>query len=243
MAMNLTNDVNKENPLVKQTGSDVNFELKGADISLTIDKVSADSKDWQIVETENYRPDKAKYVEDKWKESFPKQPNLSYGKISSLASRSRLINDWLISTNASYATAVAPPLWLQKEITPDEYSRAINKVQAISSLAADRAKLEAQAAAEYKGKLKKIEKDFNDGMEKAKANDNIAKILTIQSTDLPVSLQLSIDNYTPKAQEGAPDQRAFAREVLTSYRISLIKYVKANPKCDIQEIINKAAGL
>lgn len=244
-ALCMTSSDNKidvpSNLLVKQSDTDLNIVLASKSYSLTIDKIDTSSKNWKIIQTDEYRPDKQAYVEAKFYEDFAELGQQSFDQIASLASRSSLLNKWLVSVNASFAIDVAPPFWLQEEIPSEEYVKIQPIISKLSQAAADRASKESAAAKEYRAKLDGIEKDFNTKMNEFKSDNNIIKILTIQSTKLPLSFQLAIDNYTPLAAQAAPNQRMFAREVLTSYKISLLKFSKDNPQVDIQKVIDEMA--
>lgn len=236
------NDVNA-NVLVKKSSSDVNFTLSDDTLSIDIEKVDTSSSNWKIIQTEDYRPDKRAFIEEQFSESYPKFGKLDYDMITALASRSKVISKWLTISSQKYTVEVDPPLWLQSEISAEEFKEIKPKITLLSKAASDRAEAEAKAASEYKNKLARIERDFSDKVSAMKKDSNLLKILSMSSTDLPITLQLAIENFTPSSAESAPNQRMFAREILTSYRISLIKYSKTNPDMDIQTVIDRLAPL
>jgi len=129
------------------------------------------------------------------------------------------------------------PSYLLPYIPPKEFVKTQKSVLALNKISGAESNEINNASIEYQNKLKSIRAKFDSQRSKLKMDNKILKVLTVPSTSLPLSIQLVIENYTPQDTKHAPSKRAFARELLTDYKIFLLQKLKSNPKIDLDKFI------
>jgi hypothetical protein len=198
--------------------------------------VDDSSNDWVIIKDENYRPDREEFVLSYFRKDFPdvKVPDVS--KVYALCSRSAILAQWLSSVNMQYSLQEQVPTFYRQLVDPEEYKKAYDDITENARLNRDRAMEEFKASSNFKNEMSKIAEKYN---RKRKMNSIYSRVITMNSTELPLTLQLAIENYTPADDASLPNVKAYAREILIQYKISLIKYIKDNPNVDIEALIKE----
>lgn len=199
----------------------------------TVEEPDVDLNKWLVIAEEKYRPDKGKFVLEEFKKVYPSIKVSDVDQVYKLASRSANLNEWLAKTNIKYAVIEGAPTYFREFIDPTDFDNASKEVLKISSSLAEKAKEQATAAANYKNALAEIDKKYE---KKLNTSDKFAKILSLNTTKLPLSIQLAIENYTP-ATSSSPNMKAFARECLVSYKIELIKALSKDKNIDLDKLI------
>lgn len=64
-----------------------------------------------------------------------------------------------------------------------------------------------------------------------------ARVISMNTTELPLTLQLAIENFTPANDVNSPNKKAYARELLIRYKLELIKMIKNDPSININLVI------
>lgn len=217
--------------------------LTHGDISLQIEQVSTDPDDWKTIEMENYKPDRDQHILDKFIEDHPDialpkgDDDSKVSLIYALCSRSSALAEWLQNANASYALEATLPRYIEGIVSPKVFTEAEKALTKISNLQKARSVAESAANAKYKTDMAIAKKTFDDNSAKLKTN-NVIKILNVKSTDLPITLQLAIENFVPASDANSPDKKTYAREVLLNYRLALFKFISENPSADIDLVIS-----
>lgn len=213
----------------------MSFEFEYAGGSFSVD-VPTDLEKWYIVEDEEYRPDRAQFVLEKFKEDFS---SIKIGdnpeKVYALCSRSSKLNLWLAEANNQYALIQNTPTFYRDVIDPKEYEKVSAQLLIVSQKNRERASEELKAAQEYQAKISKIKSKYVD----FKIDNKFAKVIALNSTSLPLTLQLAIENYTPSDADDSPTKREYARELLIRYKLNLINMIKNDADVDIDTMINK----
>lgn len=221
--------------------------------SVTINQ--PDTKDpnkWLIVKDESSKPDKKKFMLDQLKAD---EPNISnsleqaetdkdkrYELLMKLVSRSKALAEWLKRANDKYSLSAVMPTYYDKIVKPEDYDASRRKIEKISELAA-RKQLELnQAAVEYRNKCLLIENRYN-GLINPLKDDNITKVLTLSSDQLPISIQLAIESYNPGTPSTLPTKDVYAREMIAQYKILLLQQLTTQPDLDIDSIIKSSLKL
>lgn len=62
-------------------------------------------------------------------------------------------------------------------------------------------------------------------------------ITSLKQTDLPISLVLAIENYTPQDSEGSPDKILYARETLINFKLYLLDMLNNDESIDIKQVV------
>lgn len=211
------------------------FSFKVGTTSYIVDDPDKDPNNWLIIKEESYRPDKPKFIEQKFRKDYPNIKIKNADQVYSLASRSAILNEWLAKVNAEYAVIEGAPTYFRDFVEPKDFDNASKEVLKLSTANAAKAKAQAEAASEYKDKLIQINKEFES---KLSTSNNLAKIISLNTTCLPLSIQLAIDNYTP-ASSSSPNQKAYSRECLINYKIKLIEALSKDKKLDIDKLITE----
>lgn len=209
------------------------FELKFDTGTYYVNEPPTDVESWLTIKEEKYRPDKSKFVYEKFRQDYPNIKIKDSDQVYALASRSAKLNSWLANVNLEYALQENAPTFYRDHVSAEQFIEADKEVKKINVLNSEKAKEQSLAAQSYKDELERIEKKY---CEKIKTSNTIAKILALNTTALPLSIQLAIDNYTP-AQSSSPNQRTYSRECLINYKITLLKVVNNNPEVDIDKLI------
>lgn len=209
--------------------------LKTSKHELVIESIDVNDKDsWKVVQSEDYRPDRSEFLLKKFKEDFPHQSQAvtSFEMISSLASRSKRVNEWLIGAQSEYVLQVSTPQYLKDIVSPTDFKKASETITKLNHNATNKSNEELKAVQNYKLEMQRIEEKY-EKLNQPLLKDKVVKILTINSTLLPISLQLMIENYVPAVTSASPDKKTYAREVLTQFKITLLKLISDPNSKDI----------
>lgn len=209
------------------------YEIKIGTSVYTVNEPDVLPENWLTIKEEKYRPDKSKFIFEEFKKVYPSIKVKDSDQVYALASRSSTLNEWLSKTNLKYALQENSPTFYRSYVDIEKFNEADAEVKRINSLNADKAKEQAVAASEYRLQLDEIDKKYSSKIE---TSNSIAKILSLNTTSLPLTIQLAIDNYTP-AKSSSPNQRTYARECLINYKIALLKAFNKDPKIDIDKLI------
>lgn len=218
-----------------------NINLTNGEVVILFEEVPTNSSEWKTTQTEDYQPDRELFVYNAFIRDYPDLPlprdqEAAIITIYSLCSRSSALGSWLKNINSSYAAEAVLPRYIEGIVSPETFSKAQKTLTQISKIQADKSRRELLANEKYKKEMADIEKNFENETSKL-TGDKIIRILNVKSTELPLTLQLAIENFTPSEDANAPDRRTYAREVLLRYRISLFQYLQRNPSANIAEVI------
>jgi len=201
---------------------------------------STNMSEWLVIKEESYTPDKQLFIVDSFKKNFKNvklegNTEKCYDMIGKLASRSSVVSDWLAIANAEYSLEAQTPTYFKEHIEPKDFNNLQKSIIEFNKVIAKAQQDKQEAAENYKKQIQKIDNELDNKMKKFKSS-NFLKILTLPSSALPITLQLAIENYTPTSDD-SPTKRVYLREVLTNYKIYLLKEIKQNPNLDIDELI------
>lgn len=214
-----------------------NLNVEGKDYSLAVD--DGDDKSWYIIKEESYRPDKDKFVLDKFNEKYPKMKQTKIQTVYNLCSRSSTLNVWLAGINLEYAKSSQVPTFYRDLVEPDVFKETQEELTKINKLESDKAAIELELAKSYKAELKRVVSEYENKVNQIIKTKTI-RVLNLKSTDLPIYIQLAIENYTPGKATDSPDKKTFGRELLINYKKMLLQILSKNKDVDIQKIIDDA---
>lgn len=218
-----------------------NFEFKLSIGEVIIPGVPDKIDDWIIIKDEKYRPDKDKFILDQFKKDYPHVPVINCQQVYNLGSRSSVIAEWLGRNNVQYSLIQETPTYFRDLVGAESFKNLSNKIQKINKIQLEKAREEEAASIEYKNKIKEINLKYSSLINKEKEYNKELKVLTLNSTALPLTIQLAIENYVPGDDATSPDKKSFAREMLIRYKQSLINLIKQNPSINIDEVIDEFA--
>jgi hypothetical protein len=193
-----------------------------------------DKNDYLIIKDEQYRPDKSEFVFNRFLMDFPHLVQVrDVQMVYSLASRQNNLAEWLAKVNLDYALQQNEPTFYRDHVDPKEYETISGDIQETSIRNRNRANEEVAAALEYKSKMANIAKKYDKFNYKSK----YSRIILMNTTELPLTLQIAIDSYNPAEDPDLVSQKTYAREMLVQYKLALINYLKQNPQVDIDSLI------
>lgn len=218
-----------------------NFETKYG--SIPVSTVNIDDLDgWKVILSDTYKPDRGVYMLQKFYDDYPNLVSTcpDVDMLYKLCARSAKLGLWLKESNAQFVLEVAPPFYLKEMITPIEFSEASSIVIEINKTNRVLASEQEIIVNEFKRKMAQASDKQRKSVEKFNKN-NIARIITLNSTALPVTLQAMIENYTPSSKSESPDRKTYAREVLISFKCSLVEFFKnpINAKVDFDSLLDE----
>lgn len=214
--------------------------IKTDNFSFVIEDVSSNPKDWKLVATEEFKPDRKNYILNRFKKDFPDLSIDKYEEISGLSSRNLIVRLWFAKANAEYATELAPPQYLSDILPGSKYNNLIDKIKLINDINRKQSEAEKLLSDEYKEKAEKLEKEYIEKRNEILNLDPYLAVLTLNVTSLPLSLSLAIEKYTPA--DGQPSKSRYAAEALIQYKRALIKLINENENINISQVINEALG-
>lgn len=208
----------------------------GVEMKLPVPK---DSKveDWNIVVDEKQKPDRAKFVEERFNEDFPDHKGTPYKTIGTLASRSKAIQDWLRNINVEFSALAQTPLFYQDYLGAEKYQKLKDDVSKTNARLKKLRTEYSNKVAEVKEELKEIEGKMSEVWESSTTSVPF-RVLTLDSTELPLTLQLAIENYTPADKETGPNQQRYAKEMLVRYKLLLLENYGNSSLEELNKFIN-----
>lgn len=196
-----------------------------------------DSSKWYISKEDFDKTLKKKTILDYYNSEFPKNKLKDADDVYKIASRSKLVASRLAAWNAAYSLQVSIPSFFRDVIKPSDYEEASNIVSKLSESSKIRNDSIAKAVNEFNEAVREAEEIFNNIKYESIKNNKFASIILLNQNDLPLSIILSIEKYSPLSSN-SPDQKAYARESLILYQKYLIQKVNDNPSIDINAIID-----
>lgn len=204
---------------------------------LTIEAPKLNPNDWLIKNEEALRPDKGEFVFQAFKKRFPNIKVKNSDQMYKLCSRSALLSQWLANVNLDYIDEVKIPAYALNLLDKNKVESCYKVIKEINSKEALKAKAIKTLSDKFKIDLEEINKN-----EIYKTTDNLTnevKIIMLNTNDLPLTLQLAIENFTPKSKDSFPDNKAYAREMLFQYKKRLFSLINEKPEINIQDIIDQ----
>lgn len=208
--------------------------------NIIIDMPSTNPNDWLITRENSLRPERGEFVLKEFRRQYPSIKVKDIEQMYKVCARSQLLSNWLSLVNADYVQDVKIPGYARNIISSTDIENSRKIIDEINNINKNKSAAIKKAADTFKETLDNIE---NDEAYKLPTNvDKITKILILNTSDMPVSLQLAIENFVPASNDNFPDTKSYARELLFQYKKSLLTMVKNDSSIDIEGVINKAKG-
>jgi len=178
---------------------------------------------------------------------FPQFDVRSYDELTELCSRSKVFMRWLIKANSNYSEFAQLPLFLKDKVKPEKYIQLQTCLTSISRKQSQFGLSKTALANKYQTDLAKIENEESESIKtilntEIDKNDKdlnkILKVISLNSTYLPFSLQMVIQRYVPSNLEDPQESgRVFAREILIRYKEALVDAIINNDSIDVDSLI------
>lgn len=222
----------------------VNYE-SGEEISigsLNIKLPATDSSKWKVVVDEKFKPDRGSYILAAFADAYPDVAVKisTVEEVYALASRSKKLTTWLANTNIIYSQQANTPVWYRDAIPAEKFKKAANILIKVNDAESTRSAELEKASREYRNKCKEINDKINKSINSITKDDKYVQVMALNTTSLPLSLQLLIEKFSP-AEGSDISAKAFGREVLASYKLSLIEKINADENFDVQAEVDSNA--
>jgi len=202
--------------------------------------------DWIVVQEGSVAYDRETAMLSAFKRDFPglsllgRNEKEQFDYLNKVVSRSSFLREWSNNFGVSYVAAVTLPLYLKEIVTPAEFesSRIIlnrcNDIISANNITRDR------MADDYKAKLKLLNESETKSIQQIRASSKIVAVLTIKQEDLPLSIQMAIEGYTPKdpSLDVASSRKKYSRECLIRFKRALLIQVNKDPNFDVDSAVN-----
>lgn len=217
------------------------------DAFINVADIGSKIESWTIKESETIISDVEEVIVNEFVKDFPriKLPegtiNEQYTLITKLVSRNSSLLEWYAAKKLVYSESKQLPKYLEGFVNPKEFNKIQEQLTSISDVVKDSVSKRQIASDNYKQKLKAIDDEESKRIGDIVRDNQVLKILLLDSSKLPLTLSLAIENYTPvdDVDDVAQNKRLYVRETLIQYKIALLKYLKENPNADIDKIVNE----
>lgn len=212
----------------------MNIKLKSGEMVINFNLPDENEiEKWNFEVDKNYLPDKDKFIEDEFERAFGQL--LESDLIYKLVGRNDAVKEWLVETNAKYEISVQCPQYFKEYMSDEEYKDLSKEINIYNSLNREEAEDIRVLSENYKKELNKISNKYKVKKDAITTNPRL-RVLTLNSTKLPISLSLAIENYTPKDLTDLNSKRTYARETLIRYKQVLLQCIKDGK--DVDALIN-----
>lgn len=215
------------------------WEFKYDGETIKVAQPGSNFKDWVIIEQESLSYNKGDKILERWNNDFPHFKMDDYEKLTEACSRTRKFSEWLTMANLEYSNFAQLPKFLDGEVSPEIFQEKQTKLNSINKTVSKFSKEKKELSEKYKIDLREIENTEKKEVDKILNKDKILKVLAMNSTRLPFSLQLNIQGYTPSDTKNNQESRqSYGREVLIQYKKALIQTINRLPDVDIDALID-----
>jgi hypothetical protein len=223
--------------------TEFNYSYKDHEFSVS-DAVSL-LDDWKVVKAQVSSYEKQEVIVKAFESQFPDLKLLgsdSYEKfefLTKLCSRNASLIEWFAGQKLIYSELAQLPNYLKDVVDPSEFQLLKEKIFDVNKVIAEYSDKRLRASENYNKQMKLIETDLNKAVDAIKANNKVLKVLTLTSQSLPVSMAIALESYNAKTDSSDFEEKKklYVRELLTEFKISLLKLISKDPEIDIDALI------
>jgi hypothetical protein len=220
--------------LISKMENITNMENK---YGINVERPTKDSENWYTIQQESFTIDKKEFVLNKFKEDFPSHNVLDFDQLEKVLTRSSKLQEWYSTVCLLYTDSIQLPLAYKDLISPKEYKEFFKDIQEYKDNLALESKEIEILSKKFSDDIKTIKNKYKKENDIIIDRNKIYPIIILNGSDLPLSLQIEIEGYTPKTGDITQQKSLYARELLINYKRSLIEHVKRDPDVDILGII------
>lgn len=198
-----------------------------------------DSDNWYVIQQASFTIDKQDFILRKFREDFPNLNVLDYAQFELVLNRSAKLQEWYSITSLLYTDSIQLPVAYKDLFNPSEYQGYFKDMQVYkNNLAKESLEIE-KLSSKFKSDVNNIKKKYFNLNKEIIDKNKYYPIITLNGTQLPLSIQIEIEKYTPKDGDITQQKSLYAREYLINYKRFLIEKVKQNPEIDILGLIEE----
>jgi hypothetical protein len=222
-----------------------NFDING--IKLSVNDATESLDNWTVKKSEVVMYYKEEVIVKSFQAAFPHISLLGdsyedkFQFIGGLVSRNDKLLEWFSLEKLKYSDLAQLPSYLKDLIEPKKFSELQEKVSNVNRTISYYSARRSVAAKEYQQKLKDIDNEMILKVNSIKGEDKIIKVLTLTSQSLPLSMAAALERYNTNSSDAdfADKKKLYVRELLTNFKVSLLKLIKEDPDIDIDLIISE----
>lgn len=217
--------------------------MKGTDKRTTkigdieIERLSADQSTWYTVQQQSFTIDKEAFILEQFSKDFPTMKIKDFDQLKNVLSRSRKLQEWYATSSLLYADSIQLPVAFKDIFEPARYQEAFKDMMEYKSFLAKESEDISILAKKFDDDLASIKEKYKKELQRVVSKDKIYPILTLRSDDMPITIQIEIENFTPKTSDTVQQKTIYARELLICYQRALLQKVKDDPEIDIIALI------
>lgn len=204
-----------------------------------VKRPTKESDNWYVIQQESFTINKEDFVLRKFREDFPKLDVLDYAQFELVLNRSAKLQEWYSITSLLYTDSIQLPVAYKDLFNPTEYQGYFKDMQKYKgNLAKESLEIE-ELSSKFKQDVKDVKNKYYKLNKEIIDTNKYYPIITLNGTQLPLSIQIEIEKYTPKDGDITQQKSLYAREYLINYKRFLIQKVKENPDIDIIGLIEE----
>jgi len=212
------------------------MKLENGPDSINVEIPDSDENNWFITKSQSISITKDAFMLEAFKRDFSQFSVKDFADLVSLVSRSVALQDWYSLQSANFIRTIELPGFLSDVVPPEKYNSIKESLSSYNKALTDEGK-----------QIKLLSEKFDEDLRRIKSNtskvvssitsDPVVRILTMRTSEMPISLQIKINNYTPKTDDVTQSRDRYAQEMLFNYQRSLIKLVSEKPSINIDSVI------
>lgn len=223
------------------------FTFKYKDQTITVDNASDSIDDWIVKEAEVIKYSKESVITESFIKQFPHIAVLGdtyeekFDYVTNLVSRSDKLLQWFAIEKIKYSNLSQLPNYLDGLVEPSEFKHIQENITSINKSISDFSDRRKKATEKYKQELRLIDKEERTVVDNKINSNKIIKVLTLTSQSLPLSMVSAIESYNAQTTDTNFDEKKklYGRELLTKFKVSLLKAIKDNPDIDLDSLIDE----
>lgn len=224
-----------------------NMLIKSKDYELDIQDITSEQNDWISIKSQSFIFDKRDFFIESFNRSFPDSKLLGsdstekFNFVSSLCSRNNSLKRWYTLTSIQFSEMTQLPLYLKDSVSPSDFKKISDKLNLLKKKTSSFVQERTDLAAKYSKDLKDIEEREKCIVKKTLGDDNIMKILSLNTEALPLSIQMKIQTYGNESSDldMADSRRQYAQEYLAKFKVALIKLSTENKNFSVDDFIEE----
>jgi hypothetical protein len=216
------------------------FTFEGSQGELVMEGTNPDENLWYTEKMDKVPIPKKDFILEAVKEEFPNLVFNTYKELLLVLSRSKALGQWYSLKSAEWVRVIELPTYLLEVVPPDVYQSLVGQITTYNTSLGNEGKAIKAEADIFQAKIKAIsekEQKIRDAITK----NDLVKVITMGSDEMPISLQLEIERYTPVDGDGYQQRRKFSREILYCFQKALASGVLNKTIKDVTAFINELA--
>lgn len=206
---------------------------------ISVTTPQTDESGWYVTQQQSFTIDKGDFMLEQFSKDFPKFKVTDYDVLQRIVGRSTKLQDWFQKTSLLYADSIQLPVAFKELFNPEDYNRYYKDILNYKQILADESAEIETLSDKFTKELNEIKLKYKQKGEQILGKEKVYKVLSMNSSDMPISLQIEIEGYTPVTGDVTQKRRMYGREMLLKYQRALLQLIKDDSSIDIDAIIDE----